>query len=316
MGANSEGIWRANNYITQSEVMSEFLKDFKNIAPHSLGLVDQVAEDDMEEVVDKMKTFYLTDPFKVQDVDERLTKVITGLQNMLGDSMFNYPIDRTIKLSANKEHAPVWLYEFNYKHNHSLTRFSTQGSGGVQRPEDILPAMARPTHGGEIAMLFPMFNEIMGPMSEEEEKYSKKYVRFITGFAKEGDPAKFSPKIETKTWKPMADGQITHFVFGRYSSTNAGFPFQFRMKWWNSLPVFWKKNKAKGSTMETFEIPQDGVEGKQDGAEAEPECAGKKAAKEGERYGENVEELTEAEVIDVEEAEAERLLNSMSKDEL
>ena len=68
--------------------------------------------------------------------------------------------------------------------------------------------------------------------------------------------------------------------------------------------------------METFEIPQDGVEGKQDGAEAESECAGKKAAKEGERYGENVEELTEAEVIDVEEAEAERLLNSMSKDEL
>lgn len=307
--ANSEGIWRANNYISQDEVMSEFLKDFSNVAPWALGLVDQVADHELEDVVEKMKKFYLSDPFKVENVEERLTKVITGLQNMLGDSMFNYPIDRTIKLSANKAHAPVWLYEFNYKHNHSLARFNPKMQlthpGAVYKPEEVLQAMNRPTHAQELAMLFPMFNEDMGPHSEEEEKYSKKFVRFVTDFAREGDPAKFSPKIETKDWKPMADGQISHYVFGKYSSTSVGFPFQFRMKWWNSLPVYWKKNKNLPASPEEDDETQDGA--KQDG---------------GERYAEDAqviteaEELTEAEVIKVEEAEAERLLNSMNKEEL
>jgi len=137
----------------------------------------------------------------------------------------------------------VWLYEFNYKHNHSLARRNIKVPGTALKAEDVLPAMTRPTHAGEEAMLFSVFNEMMGPHSEEEEKYSKKFVRFITSFAKEGDPAKFSPGVETKDWRSIEDGQITHYVFGKYSTTSVGFPFQHRMKWWDSLPVFWKKNK-------------------------------------------------------------------------
>ena len=77
------------------------------------------------------------------------------------------------------------------------------------------------------------------------------------------------------------------------------------MKWWNSLPVYWKKNKNLPASPEEDDETQDGA--KQDG---------------GERYAEDAqviteaEELTEAEVIKVEEAEAERLLNSMNKEEL
>ena len=92
-------------------------------------------------------------------------------------------------------------------------------------------------------MLFPAFEDIMGPLSEEETKQSKKFVKFFAEFARQGHP-KMDGKYEYSEWEPVADGQLTHFVFGKYSGTQKGLPFQHRMKWWNELPVYWKKDTA------------------------------------------------------------------------
>ena len=40
--AESEGVWQAANYLTQDDVMVEFLKNFDQVAPLALGLNDQV----------------------------------------------------------------------------------------------------------------------------------------------------------------------------------------------------------------------------------------------------------------------------------
>lgn len=92
-------------------------------------------------------------------------------------------------------------------------------------------------------MLFPAFEDMMGPLSEEETKQSRKFVNFIAEFARQGVP-KMKGRKEFSDWEPVADGQLTYFVFGKYSGTQKGLPFQHRMKWWNNMPAYWKKDSA------------------------------------------------------------------------
>merc|ERR1719295_1619662 len=133
------------------------------------------------------------------------------------------------------------MYQFNYKHNHSLAHIDILDPEKFVKPEENLDYLNRATHGSEYAMLSPRF-EYMGPLSEQETKQSKKFVKFIVDFMIKGVPTQ-DGKYEMSQWKPVADGQISHLVFGKYSGTQMGLPFQQRMKWWNELPVYWKKNK-------------------------------------------------------------------------
>jgi len=239
--AESEGLWRAVNYLTQDGVMVEFVKNFGEIAPHALGLVGQVNEGQMRPVVKKIRDFYLSAMTKEEDLKKRLEKVVYGMSQMLGDTMFNYPIDRMVKMQGNKEYSPVWVYQYNYKHNHSLAWMDVANPGEVYKPDLI--GSDRATHGHEISMLFPAFEDMMGPLSDEETKQSRKFVKFIVEFARQGHP-KMDKKYEFSEWEPVADGQLTHFVFGKYSGTQKGLPFQHRMKWWNNMPVYWKKDSV------------------------------------------------------------------------
>jgi len=252
--AESEGVWQAANYLTQDDVMSEFLSKFDEVAPLTLGLVDQVKEGDMESVLSKIKDFYLGALTKETDLKKRLDSVVYGMVNMLGDAMFNYPIDRTVKLHGNKEHSPVWVYQYNYKHNHSLAYLDPANPGKVRRPE--LKPLDRATHAHEISMMAPAFEKEMGPLSKEETEQSRKFVKFLMEFMVKGNP-KHDGKYEYKDWEPVADGQLSYFVLGRYSGSQVGLPHQHRMKWWNSLPVFWKKNRDEPPVVASEEI--DGV---------------------------------------------------------
>ena len=249
--AESEGVWQAANYLTQDDVMSEFLSKFDEVAPHTLGLVGQVKEGEMELVLSKIKDFYLGALTKESDLKKRLDSVVYGMVNMLGDAMFNYPLDRTVKLHGNKEHSPVWVYQYNYKHNHSIAYFDPANPGQVRRPE--LKPLDRATHAHELSMMAPYFEEEMGPLSKEETEQSRKFVKFLMEFMVKGNP-KHDGKYEYKEWEPVADGQLSYFVVGRYSGSQKGLPHQHRMKWWNSLPVFWKKNRDEPPVVSSEEI--------------------------------------------------------------
>merc|ERR1719367_1091848 len=204
----------------------------------------------MQTVVRKIKDFYLGALTKEEDLKKRLDSVVYGMINMMGDALFNYPIDRMVKLQGNKAHSPVWVYQYNYKHNHSLAFFDPQNPGQVRRPG--LKALTKATHGHEISMLFPAFEKEMGPLSEEETKYSKKFVKFLVEFMVRGHP-KQDGKREYKEWEPVANGQLIYFVHGKYSGNQKGLPHQHRMKWWNELPVYWKKNPEESKTEDYHE---------------------------------------------------------------
>ena len=146
--AESEGLWRAANYLTQvhtlyfrylvhkiltqDDVMVEFVKNYGEIAPYTLGLVGQVNEGQMKPVLKKIRDYYLSAMTKEENLEKRLEKVVYGMNQMLGDTMFNYPIDRMVKMQGNKEYSPVWVYQYNFKHNHSLAFMDVTRPGKVQ----------------------------------------------------------------------------------------------------------------------------------------------------------------------------------------
>lgn len=111
--------------------MVEFVQNFGEIAPYTLGLIEQVNEGQMKPALKKIKDYYLNAMTKEENLEKRLEKVVTGMNQMLGDTMFNYPIDRMVKLQGNKPFSPVWMYQYNYKHDHSLAYMDVQNPGEV-----------------------------------------------------------------------------------------------------------------------------------------------------------------------------------------
>jgi hypothetical protein len=51
--------------------------------------------------------------------------------------MFNYPIDRMVKMHGNKAYSPVWMYQYNYKHNHSLAYMDVANPGEVKHKTSL-----------------------------------------------------------------------------------------------------------------------------------------------------------------------------------
>ena len=46
--------------------------------------------------------------------------------------MFNYPIDIMIKTQGNKDYSPVWMYQYNFKHNYSKAYMDVANPGKVR----------------------------------------------------------------------------------------------------------------------------------------------------------------------------------------
>jgi len=257
--AETEGAWRAGNLLTRDAAMEEFINKFRDVAPLALGLNDQVNEADAKDVLAKIRDFYLGALTNEKDLEKRLDKVVSGMVNMLGDSMFNYPIDRMVKMQGNKEFTPTWMYVYNYKHEHALTYLDVNGE--KKTPE--LDLLKRATHANELSMMFPLLENILGPLSEEEVVASRKYIKFLFEFAVRGHP-KQDGKYEFQDWLPVMNGQLSHFFFGKYAGSQKGLPFQHRMKWWNELPAYWKRPHPQPAEGERYaagveEISEDEI---------------------------------------------------------
>lgn len=152
------------------------------------------------------------------------------------------------------------MYVYNYKHQHALTYLDPKGG----KREVEMDVLKRATHANELSMMFPLLEDVLGPLGEEEVAASRKYIKFLFQFAVRGHPKQVfiliflisnfffclnsfvqtfaqDGKYEFQDWLPVMDGQLSHFVLGKYAGSQKGLPFQHRMKWWNALPVYWKK---------------------------------------------------------------------------
>jgi len=236
--AQSEGVWHAANYLTQDEVMTKFLDEFDEEAQTALGLRHYIKSEDMKEALKTIKSFYLGTLHRDTDFQKMLNNFVNGMIEMFGDAIFNFPIDSMIKFQSGQAHSPVWVYQYNYKHNHSLAFMDPKNPGQLRKPG--FKQLEQPTHGHECSMLFPEFGGVIGPLSEEETKYSRKFVRFLVNFMKTGQP-KLSNREEFKYWKPVIEESPSHYDHSETASIKQNLPFQSRMKFWGTLPILWRK---------------------------------------------------------------------------
>ena len=235
--AESEGVWQAANYLTQDAAMTSFLEYFDEVAKNALGLPVYVKSEDMAFVLKKIKEFYLGTLYKETDFQRMLDSFVSGMIDMYGDAAFNYPIDNMVKLQSGQQHSPVWVYQYRYKHNHSLALLDPNNPGKLRKQH--FKQLEAPTHGHDCSMLFPLYEAELGPLSEEETEQSRQFIQFIARFMVTGDPR---PEAAAG-WSSVSDEQeLSYYAHDVRSSVQKGLPHQKRMKFWNNLPIIWRKN--------------------------------------------------------------------------
>jgi len=231
--AEAEGIWRGINYVGQEEVMKEMVENFDSIGIYALGLEDDVAEGKMDEVMTAIKTKYIvTDTENYEEA-----KVVRGLIDALGDTMFNYPVDEMVKLHLDQNHSPLWMFTISYQHSHSLATLMGKEMG-YSSFDDLRPELREATHGAEMSLMFPRCVHKLGPLSEEETQASREIISLLVEFSENGAPGKTGV---LEDWKPVTHQHKNHLDIGTKYQLKNGLPFQEQLKFWNDLPIYWKK---------------------------------------------------------------------------
>ena len=94
-------------------------------------------------------------------------KIVRGLLDVLGDSMFNYPVDQMVKIHIERNSSPLWAFTMSYKYSHSLATVIGHGLG-YQNLYQLRPELIDATHGVELSLMFPHFIFMLGPLTELE----------------------------------------------------------------------------------------------------------------------------------------------------
>ena len=116
----TEGAWRAINFLGQPAVLQEFLEDFPAVLPLVLGLKDrvggrvlcqqppQVDPADLPGLVEQVSQLYFGQPRLTSSDLARVEEIAPALVNLMGDSMFNMPIDAMTR-AYGESSGVVWL---------------------------------------------------------------------------------------------------------------------------------------------------------------------------------------------------------------
>ena len=228
--AEKEGGWRAN-YIFPDDVegalWKEFAEKFVDLAPLAFGLARQQSEN-ANEIVDKMRDFYGMK--KLFPISDETAEAYVDAQS---DTMFNYGIDITAKLHAKHGKAATYLYYLRYPGEHTLTNFRTDHSI-KQSPVEVL---RKATHGTDMLLMWDMFP--FEPMPKIDIEVSRKFIKAIVHFAKEGKPSYAG-------WKGLSSDKVTYFDMNERFTVKQGWPpIQDRMKFWQEQKAYWNYTLAE-----------------------------------------------------------------------
>ena len=72
----------------------------------------------------------IVEHYKIKDLGKLGNEKINSFLDACGDTMFNYGIDRTVKLHAAKSAADTFFYHLTFPGLHSLSLFRTDRSVG------------------------------------------------------------------------------------------------------------------------------------------------------------------------------------------
>eukprot|EP00095_Tigriopus_kingsejongensis_P007910 maker-scaffold132_size323655-snap-gene-2.24 protein:Tk07910 transcript:maker-scaffold132_size323655-snap-gene-2.24-mRNA-1 annotation:"carboxylesterase" len=184
---------------------------------------------DLSEIMMKIKRFYHLENMSDLD-DEKIHRFI----DVLSDSMFNYGIDKTVKLHAQNSEAPTYFYHLTFPSDHTLANL---GSHPYKRP--IWEPLKLASHGTDMLLLFNMF-PIFEPMTETEVQVSRDFVKLLVDFAKAGRST-LHPD-----WRPLnLDAPNYLEIDATTRVVEAELPNQHRLSLWDDLKLFWHTAASK-----------------------------------------------------------------------
>jgi hypothetical protein len=226
------------------------------VLPLALGIFGNRTSN-VEALCDQLIDYYSLKEMEVLDGTK-----INNYLDASGDTMFNYGIDKTVKLHSKMSKGDTFFYYQTFPGAHSLVNFGIDHSIR-QHPlvelryivsiftleaastNIIITDFRAATHGTDMLLLFPMFP--FDPMPNADIKVSRALISLITDFAQNGKSTMY------KDWKTFDESNPTYLVMDEENKVEKGpMPYQDRYKFWDTLDVFWNYALNRGKTGALF----------------------------------------------------------------
>ncbi|GLV38035.1 uncharacterized protein CBL_07833 [Carabus blaptoides fortunei] len=162
------------------------------LAPYILHYDGTVPLDQQADVAQKIKEYYL----KGESISR---ETFPELVQALGDRLFVGDVEKSVRLQAQVNKSPVYIYRFSYHGGHSLTQMytGTLEDFGVSHSDDAMYLLPPPKG---------FYKEYL--QTVEDNQIADLFVEMWTSFAKTG-----TPNIGPVTWhpvSPVSDEQIQY----------------------------------------------------------------------------------------------------------
>ncbi|KAJ4451370.1 hypothetical protein ANN_02832 [Periplaneta americana] len=217
-GATTEdGLWPAADWVGCDRTLAELNERFDELVPFILDYNYTVAADKKQEVVDRIREFYLQN----QPVS---SKTIKGLIEMCTDRTFLQNGVQSAKLQAAVNRSPVYYYLYGYRGKHSFSEImsGTTKNFGVSHLDDT-------------GYIFEY--DFKTDETEQDKEMSKLWLDIWMAFAKTGNPVPVRRNFE---WKPVTSNvqEIDYLYIGgpKHLEMRKSDDLGHR-KFWDSLPI-------------------------------------------------------------------------------
>ncbi|CAG9564144.1 unnamed protein product [Danaus chrysippus] len=194
IGFNSrEGIALSSRYLHNPNYLTYADKDFLMLFPIRVGYTFKLHDKLYEKAVQEIKDFYFDEGYvKVTNPSEYIT--------YMGDVTHFYHIDYTVRTYANISSKPIYYYMFDYSGELNFRKksiledsLSIEGTWGASGDDDLCYVFVCHPYK-------KVYKKILESDDSEELKVLQNMVKYITNFAKTGNP---TPPGSPINWKPV-----------------------------------------------------------------------------------------------------------------
>jgi len=232
---DDEGATRGSAFFADMGGVREFEESFEKLGPLMFGFHDGQSEAP-KIMARKVKEFYWGE----KSLDRNIASTLV---DAISDSSYAVPVDSTGKIHAMKSAAPVFIYHFGYRGQHSLTHIQPNQYPPKLIKTDINYGVG---NGDDLMYLFPILTGLFRPLPADDLVFSARFVKLLTSFASTGTPSiEMGPEIqEPFTWTPVNPENISHLDIGNVMEMDQGLPNHRRMSFWGAMPVYWNCDRG------------------------------------------------------------------------
>lgn len=108
-------------FITKDNLLKQLNDYWDDIAPYLLDFYDTVPIDQQKQVAERIRSCYLG--------SRAINKnTIWEIIRMMGVRLFDVDFEKAVRLQANINISPVWIYYYSYRATHSVSEILSEGS--------------------------------------------------------------------------------------------------------------------------------------------------------------------------------------------